>query len=81
METFSILMAEKYDYIFGHGNYYIELQNHGIDEEFTIEAGLRRIAAELDIPLTVANDVHFCRKEDEHKRNLISFFCIFILLN
>lgn len=65
-------MAEKYDYIFGHGNYYIELQNHGIDEEFTIEAGLRRIAAELDIPLTVANDVHFCRKEDEHKRNLIS---------
>jgi DNA polymerase-3 subunit alpha len=52
--------------IFGHGNYYIELQDHGsaIPDQYKVNNGLVKLSAELDIPLLAANDLHYTRKED-----------------
>lgn len=50
--------ALEFEALFGKGNFYIELQYHGIDIEFTVMPQLALIAEELDIPLVAANDVH-----------------------
>lgn len=64
--------ALQYDSILGRGNYYIELQNHGIPDELYCAPLLRRISAETGIPLTVANDVHYKTVADKHKRDILA---------
>ncbi|MBQ7203269.1 MAG: DNA polymerase III subunit alpha [Eubacterium sp.] len=49
---------------FGEGNYYLELQNHDIQEEQVVLDGLRRLHADTGIPLVATNDVHYVCKED-----------------
>ena len=53
-----------YNSVFGDGNYYLELQNHGIDEQKIVLDGLKRIHDETKIPLVATNDVHYVNKED-----------------
>lgn len=65
-------VALVYDEIFGHGNFYIELQNHGIDEELYLLPLLKKLSSETNIPLTVANDVHYADKEDKRKRDIVA---------
>ena len=50
--------------IFGEGNFYIELQDHGLDDEKAIRADQLRLAHELGLPLAATNDVHYVRRED-----------------
>jgi DNA polymerase-3 subunit alpha len=50
--------------IFGPGNYYVELMQHGIDIERRTFASLVRIARELGLPLLATNDLHYTRQED-----------------
>lgn len=50
--------------IFGADNYFIEIQNHGIDEQKRILPDLYRLSRELDIPLVATNDAHYIRRED-----------------
>ena len=45
--------------IFGKGNFYIELMDHGLSEQKTVNEGLLKIAKELNLPLVVTNDVHY----------------------
>lgn len=45
-------------------DYYIELQDHGLDEQKRTNPELIKIAQELDIPLVITNDSHYLRKED-----------------
>ena len=66
-------IALKYLEIFGEGNYYIEIQNHGIPDEERILPLLYRISAETGIPLAATNDAHYILKEDsEIQRVLIA---------
>ena len=53
-----------YDGIFGRGNYYLELQDHGIEEQKRINPLLIRMSKETGIPLVATNDVHYIGKED-----------------
>lgn len=53
-----------YSRTFGEGNYYLELQNHGIREQLEILPKLVRLSEETGIPLVATNDVHYVRKED-----------------
>lgn len=64
--------AVEYEEIFGKGNFYIELQNHGIDEELYLLPLLKRISFETGIPLTVANDVHYASLADKRKRDIVA---------
>lgn len=57
-------LAIEYRDIFGEGNYYIELQDHGIPEQLAVNDGLVRISKETGIPLVVTNDSHYIKKED-----------------
>ena len=54
--------------IFGEGNFYLELQNHGIPEQREVNAELIAMAKELSLPLVATNDVHYLRRLDaEHQ--------------
>ncbi len=50
--------------IFGDGNFYLELQDHGIPEQRAVNQGIHRIARETGLPLVVSNDAHYLRKEE-----------------
>lgn len=52
-------LAGKYSEIFGKGNYFIELQDHGLEEQRLANRGLLEIAHKLSLPLIVTNDVHY----------------------
>ncbi|NLL35516.1 MAG: DNA polymerase III subunit alpha [Clostridiales bacterium] len=56
--------ALKYRDIFGEGNFYLELQDHGIEGQAAVNRGVIQIHRETGIPLVATNDVHYLRKED-----------------
>ncbi|ADL07630.1 DNA polymerase III subunit alpha [Thermosediminibacter oceani] len=51
--------------IFGKGNFFLELQDHGIPEQKRVNANLCRLSKETGIPLVATNDVHYILKSDE----------------
>lgn len=53
-----------YSSVFGAGNYFLEIQNHGIDEERVVLDGIKRLSADTGIPMVATNDVHYVNKED-----------------
>ena len=53
-----------YKRVFGSSNYYIELQNHQIEEQKRILSSLVHLAEELSIPLVATNDCHYIERED-----------------
>ena len=57
--------------IFGDGNFYLELQDHGIAEQTPVNQGVQRIARETGIPLVVTNDAHYLRKEDAKMQDVL----------
>jgi DNA polymerase III subunit alpha len=50
--------------IYGPDHFFIELQDHGLPEQRTVNPELVRIARELHLPLVCSNDVHYLRQED-----------------
>ena len=57
-----------YDELAGHGNWYMEMQNHGISTEQIYMPMLAQISHEQNIPLVAANDCHMLNKEDADVR-------------
>lgn len=51
--------------IFGEGNYYLEIQNHGIAEEMKVAQTLYALGKEMHVPLVATNDNHYTRAEDK----------------
>ena len=64
-------MARRYLDIFGEGNFFIELQDHGLPEQRTVNPRLVRLARELDIPLVVTNDCHYLTSEDAEAQDVL----------
>ncbi len=56
--------AENFNEIFGKGNFYLELQDHGILEQRKIIKDILRLSKETGIPLVATNDIHYIDKED-----------------
>ncbi|MBZ2175656.1 DNA polymerase III subunit alpha [Schnuerera sp. xch1] len=54
----------KYNQIFGQDNFFLELQDHGMDEQKEINDKLIKLSKETGIPLVATNDVHYLKKED-----------------
>ncbi|MFO7850643.1 MAG: DNA polymerase III subunit alpha [Spirochaetia bacterium] len=50
--------------LFGEGNFYLELQDHGIPEQKTVNKTLKEIAGRTSIPLIATNDIHYIHRED-----------------
>lgn len=72
LEKEAATAALRFETLFGKGNFYIELQNHDIPKETVARRMLYDLIRKTGIPPTVANDVHYCRKEDKRKRDIIS---------
>ena len=56
--------ALRYREIFGEGNFYIELQDHGLPEQRTMVPMLADLARECGLPLVATNDCHYLRRRD-----------------
>lgn len=63
--------AFKMQNIFGKENYYLELQDHGLAEQRTVNQGLLRMAAETGIPLVATNDIHYTLAEDAAAHDIL----------
>ena len=50
--------------IFGEGNFYLELQDHGLEEQIAILPAMKQLHEETGIPLVATNDVHYVNRED-----------------
>lgn len=57
--------------VFGSGNYYLEIHDHGIDEQKTVKDGILRLCAETGIPVVATNDVHYIEKEDSKVQQVL----------
>jgi len=64
-------LAAEYQALFGPGRYYIELQNHGLEEELRAIPELVRIARELEIPLVATNDIHYVDASDADMHDIL----------
>ena len=64
-------VALKYQNIFGKDNYFLELQDHGIPAQQSVNSVLLRMSKELDIPLVVTNDVHYTYAEDAQPHDVL----------
>ncbi|MGD9560028.1 MAG: DNA polymerase III subunit alpha [Oscillospiraceae bacterium] len=64
-------IALWYQDLFGSGNYYIELQDHGLEDQRTVLPGLIRLSRETGIPLVATNDAHYLRKEDSRMQRIL----------
>ena len=64
-------VAQKYLDIFGRGNFFVELQDHGIPEEKQVLPRLVKLAREMDIPLVVTNDCHYLTADDADAQEVL----------
>ena len=63
--------ALKLRSIFGEENFYLELQDHGIEEQRAVNRGIMRLSRETGIPMVVTNDAHYLRKEDAQMQDVL----------
>ena len=63
--------ALEYQDIFGKGNYFLELQDHGIPEQTLVNQSLLKMSEELGIELVVTNDVHYTYAKDEKAQDIL----------
>ncbi len=63
--------ALRYEEIFGKGNFFLELQDHGIPEQKMVNQQLLRMSRELDIDLVATNDVHYTYAEDASAHDIL----------
>ena len=63
--------ALYYRDLFGEGNYYIELQDHGLEEDQVVLPQLIRLARETDLPMAATNDAHYITKEDAKMQSIL----------
>ncbi len=60
----AVRSAAEFRDIFGAGNYYCELMDHGLDIERRVRSDLLRLAKELNLPLVATNDLHYVEAGD-----------------
>ena len=63
--------ALKLSNIFGEGNFFLELQDHGIDEQRPVNQGIQRLSRETGLPMVITNDAHYLRKEDAKMQDVL----------
>lgn len=63
--------AFKYERCFGKGNFFLELQDHGIPDQKTVNMGLLRMSQETGIELVATNDVHYTNAEDWEAHDIL----------
>ncbi len=80
-EVAEFLMEEKYDAarkaaatfadIFGKQNFFLEIQDQGLEQEHRIHPGLFRLEKDLGLPLVATNDSHYLCEDDAHAQDVM----------
>ncbi len=63
--------AFEYNEIFGQGNFFLELQNNGIEEQNLVNQSLIKLSNETGIPLAATNDAHYLRRGDARAHEVL----------
>ncbi len=63
--------AGQYQDIFGRGNFFLEIQDQGLELEKKIHADMFKMEKELDIPLVATNDSHYLCEDDHHAHDVL----------
>ena len=66
-KEYALKMAD----IFGPEHFYLEMQDHGIEEQITVKQGVQRLARETGLPVIITNDAHYLRKEDAAMQDVL----------
>ena len=64
-------VALWYQKTFGEGNFYLEIQNHGIADQVRVNDGIIQLSQETGIPLVATNDVHYIDREDANIQKIL----------
>ena len=64
-------VAMWYRDVFGEDNYFLEIQNHNLDEQLRINPDLIKLSKELNIPLVATNDAHYVDKQDAKMQQVL----------
>ena len=67
----ALAAAAAFRDILGAGNFFLEMQYQGIDEQLLVNTGLLPIARELDLPLVCTNDVHYLHQDDHRPHDVL----------
>ncbi|MGE0043914.1 MAG: DNA polymerase III subunit alpha, partial [Vicinamibacterales bacterium] len=67
----ALAAAATYRDILGAGNFFLEMQYQGIDEQRIVNTGLLPIAADLGMPLVCTNDVHYLQQDDSKPHDIL----------
>jgi DNA polymerase-3 subunit alpha len=63
--------AQWFARTFGEGNYWLEVQQHGIPEEIPVNEGMFRLGQELGLGVVATNDAHYLRREDAEAHDVL----------
>ena len=67
----AVKAALELEDIFGKGNFFLELQDHGIPEQRTVNQSLLRMSRETQISLVATNDIHYTYAEDAQAHDIL----------
>jgi DNA polymerase III subunit alpha len=65
------LEAGELSEILGPGNFFLELQDHGIEEQRKVNSGIVRLSRQLDLPLVATNDCHYLTRDDAFAHDVL----------
>ena len=57
--------------IFGKGNFYLELQDHGLEEQKIVNSTILQLSKETNTPMVCTNDVHYLKKSDSYMQSVL----------
>ena len=60
-----------YKNLFGENNYFLEVQNHNLPEQQTVNSYIKKLSKETNIPIVATNDVHYIEKEDSFMHKVL----------
>ena len=63
--------AYRYEKIFGKGNFFLEMQDHGYPEQKLVNQGMLRLHEETGIPLVATNDIHYTYPSDAKSHDIL----------
>ncbi len=64
-------LAYEYTDMFGKNNFFLEMQDHGLDQDRIVMPAVNRLSADTGVPLLVTNDSHYLRKEDPRMHEIL----------
>jgi DNA polymerase-3 subunit alpha len=65
-------LAYEYQDIFGRGNFFLEIQDHGLDEDRHVMPQVYRLSSETGIPLVASNDAHYLEHADHRAQDILT---------